>query len=144
MRQLVLFVVAAVLTACKDQGPKPPVEVTVYNFLVNPVTVSVGSTAYGAIASNNFTVLTVSAAEGSLTWTPKKSTYSNGTPIPDDLLSITVPLPGTTATVDINHVAGGQTYFTPRLVNYTAASLDVAITQSGTVQCLGSAGPAIS
>jgi len=127
-----------------DSGPKPPVEVSVYNFLVFPVTVSAGGTTYGAITPNNFTVLTLPAATATLTWAAGKATYSNSTPIPDDLGSISVPLPGTATTVDINHVAGGQTYFSPRLVNGTASSVDVAIVQNGTVQCLGTAGPAIS
>ncbi len=159
MRRRVAILFAAAVACSSGQPPtspgkdtgsaKPPVDtasntsvrVTVHNYLVGAVSLAVGSTGYGSIQSNDSSVLTLDRTVSQLTWTPSHAVGANGLPIPDDLGPVTVSLPGTSAGIDISHLAGGQAYFSPQLSNYTTVAMDVAIAQNGVVQCLTSLGP---
>lgn len=88
---------ALVAAACSDGGttpepppPPPPVNVSVTNHLLVAAAITAGSVTPGSALSGQTLTFTVPGSVRSLTWTAADYYYSNGTPIPDDLSSVTV------------------------------------------------------
>jgi hypothetical protein len=134
----ILFVaVAGSSTACgKDAStpPIPPFQVTFTNSLGVPITVSGSGAQTTRIVSTGAVVFPGGSL--SATITPDDLTYSDGSPIPDDLGPTSVPI-ASAATITITNVFGTQTYFRPYLTNSLTTPIVVGIAHAGQVRCLG-------
>jgi hypothetical protein len=117
-----------------DTAPLPPISVTFKNSLARPITVSAEGTA-STLVTNQSTIV-FPGGTTTVTWTEQRPTYSDGTPIPDDLGSTSI-LVADKATLTVSNVVGTTTYFAPFLTNSTGVAVAVAIVHAGDVRCLG-------
>lgn len=126
--------------SCKESTPPPtPIGVTFVNFLIVPTTITAGGTNYGTVAEGDDLSVVLPAGTTSVTWTPAKLRYSDGTLVPDDLSSASA-LVTDGATVDLTNVIGGSTFVAPRITNTTGQTLLFAVYNNSSVSCVGSWG----
>lgn len=130
-----LAVATLALSACKEQGPPPPIELTVWNNLMVPVEVS-GHGGTASISAESYDVLSVPASLSSLTVDLESAKYSSGADIPDDLDQFLRNFSAGATEVELHNVVSGQTYFAPRIFNNAGVTVEIAIVQGTAVQCL--------
>lgn len=141
MRRTSLILTVAILGCAGSTEPKQPHVTTVFNFLATPVKTAAGGVPYGTIQSNDNTVLTIPADVSSLTIAPNKQTFSDGTPIGDDMAAFLVPLNGPNVLVDVSNVIDGQAFIAPNVYNSSGVQVEVAIVDGSTVRCLVTLAP---
>lgn len=136
MRDIRAIVGMVLLAACGGEtAPPPPISVTFDNDLRLPITITADGISPTIVKSTSTIVLPGGTTQ--VTWTEEKETYSDGTPIPDDLGPVTL-LVADKATLTIDNVVGTTTYFEPYLYNKTGVTVGVAIVNGNVARCLGS------
>ena len=134
----VIVVVAVLGVACTE--PEGPHTISVYNFLQVPIQVSANGTAFGTIAANEFTAITVAASTETITVSPGSDLYGDGSVVPDDLATFAAPITAD-GEVDVSNIVNGQTYFAPRIWNGSNADVMIGLVEGPTVRCLGTLAP---
>lgn len=120
------------------EEPAPTVvTVTVYNRLDLPVSLSAGGTVYGTLGAGASNALTLPPRTSSLTWANSKRRYGDGTPITDDLSSITVSIAANQNVIDVTNVADGVTYFTPSITKAFSDTIALEVARGTSTICLG-------
>jgi hypothetical protein len=116
--------------------PPPPISVTFTNRLYVPVTFSVGSVTYGTTAAGESKTIVFPGGTTTVTWTATDFTFSDGTPMVDDLASTSI-LVANLASLEVTAVVNGTSYVTPFITNQTGQSISFAVFDGSTVRCIG-------
>jgi hypothetical protein len=116
----------------------------VTNALVAPVTLSVDGTPALILDGGSSSALTAPPGARTLTWTTAKPTDVRGTPIPDDIGDVRVPLAGGVAALEISNVIDGQPHVTASLYNHTTAAVSIGVFDGVAVACAASLPAAVS
>jgi hypothetical protein len=108
---------------------------TVTNRLEAPVTVAVDDTVWLILTSGASGGVAVSPAAQWLTWTSAKPTDTSGTPIPDDIGRVRIPVSGIRTAFEITNVINDTTYVTAQIFNQTSARVSIGVHEGSTDSC---------
>jgi hypothetical protein len=137
--------VLGVFCACGGDATAPPSsrQVDIASYLDAELGIAVDGTPYGSLprgissSSPRTVTLTLPGSAKALRYTLIKRTYNSGLPIPDDLDGETVQLPKGDATLTINNVVGGVSYFTFDILNESGTPVRVCLYRDGVIKDLG-------
>lgn len=113
------------------------VRFVVSNQLAAPVAISVDDTVALILISGASGGLAVSPSAQWLTWTSSKPTDSTGTPIPDDISAVRLPISGLRSGLELTNVINDTTYVTAGIFNPTSARVSLGVFDGSTVTCAG-------
>jgi len=152
---LLCLALVALLSGCG--GTTEPVvntkQLQVLNYLAEPVSLIIDGTAYGSIQVGTLlrgptqVLLTIPSSATSLTYTVSPEHYSDGSAVANDLSGETVTLGVGNATLGINNIVQGQSYFFPVMIGpgftdahtkYGTDTISFDIGVPGARRCLGS------
>jgi hypothetical protein len=138
-RAVVLLAIAA---ACASDAPTASgrndslIRFTVTNQLAAPVTINVDDTLALILLGGTSGGVAAQPTAQWLTWTSAKPTDTTGTPIPDDIGEVRIPMSGIRPTLEITNVIDDITYVTPELFNPTSERVSIGVYEGSTLWCV--------
>ncbi|HEU4994882.1 MAG TPA: hypothetical protein VFT29_08680 [Gemmatimonadaceae bacterium] len=112
-----------------------PETFTVFNNLIAPVTISLDGKPYLWVDAGGSTSFSMPSTTQRLTWVSAKPLDAHGTPIFDDIGSVTISLGASSHQLNITNVINSQAYITARVYNTTAAAVSIGVFNGSEVSC---------
>ena len=131
----------ALVSACGGEfvangAAAAPETFTLSNHLIAPVTILLDGAPYLWLPGGGSTSFSVASTAQRLTWISAKPLDPRGTPIPDDIGTVTISLGASAGQLSITNIIDNQPYITARIYNETNQPVSIGVFNGSELSCV--------